>query len=303
MIDWYQWGWDKRFKSAWKPVILHKYHKLTTSLWNEHIKGFKLRFSSVRVPSPHTHSHIPVTLQMREFHWREAPASWSETPLKVHYELHPTHSHESSPFVVVVAVVSPSPFPFTFQNRQRDRQGDWPQCKEKKDKSKPKNNKSKALLVFLCLPETMFERHTRNQQQGFPPCLSVCSCASQKQYIPQRKTKPNKNIISGRKMLERRQIQEEQEHVCQTENVCKKKRNQKNHPEQEDICQKKECLQGEERQNQEEEDVCRKNVFSKKKDKKTNDKKQSISLQRVGTLQWCSTCTQQIQNWWRPVPW
>jgi hypothetical protein len=26
-------------------------------------------------------------------------------------------------------------------------------------------------------------------------------------------------------------------------------------------------------------------------------------LQRVGTLQWCSTCTQQIQNWWRPVPW
>jgi hypothetical protein len=26
-------------------------------------------------------------------------------------------------------------------------------------------------------------------------------------------------------------------------------------------------------------------------------------LQRVGTLQWCSTCTQQIQNWWRPIPW
>jgi hypothetical protein len=44
------------------------------------------------------------------------------------------------------------------------------------------------------------------------------------------------------------------------------------------------CLQEEERQNQEEEDVCRKNVFSKKKDKKTNDKKQSTSLQRVGTL-------------------
>jgi hypothetical protein len=38
--------------------------------------------------------------------------------------------------------------------------------------------------------------------------------------------------------------------------------------------------------------------FSKKKHKKTNDKKQSTSLQRVGTLQWwCSTCTQQIQNW------
>ncbi len=85
----------------------------------------------------------------------------------------------------------------------------------------------------------MFERHTKTQQQGFPVCLSVCLCASQKQYMPQRKTKPNKNIISGRKMLERRQNQEEQEHVCQTENVCKTEKNQKNHPEQEDICQKK----------------------------------------------------------------
>ncbi len=250
-------------------MIWHKYHRLTTSLWNEHIEGFKLWFSSVRVPSPHTHSHIPVTLQMRESHWREAPASWSETPLKVHYELHPTHCHESSPFVVVVAVavVSPSPFPFIFQNRQRDRQGDWPQCKEKKDKSKPKNNKNKALSVFLCLPETMFERHTKTQQQGFPVCLSVCLCASQKQYMPQRKTKPNKNIISGRKMLERRQNQEEQEHVCQTENVCKKKKNQKNHPEQEDICQKKKCLQEEKDKTKKKKTSAQKMFFARRKTK------------------------------------
>jgi hypothetical protein len=106
----------------------------------------------------------------------------------------------------------------------------------------------------------MFERHTKTQQQGFPVCLSVCLCASQKQYIPQRKTKPNKNIISGRKMLGRRQNQEEQEHVCQTENVCKKKKNQKNHPEQEDICQKK-------------------NVCKKKKNK--TKKKKKMSAQKV----------------------
>ncbi len=76
-------------------------------------------------------------------------------------------------------------------------------------------------------------------------------------------------------MLERRQNQDEQEHVCQIENVCKKK---KNHPEREGISPKKKCLQEEERQNQEEEEVFRKNVFCKKKDKKTNDKKQSTSL-------------------------
>ncbi len=188
------------------------------------------------------------------------------------------------------------------------------------------------LLLLLCLPRHFLlysktdretDRETdlsvkKKKTKANPRTIRTRLCLSLKQYIPQRKTKPNKNIISGRKMLERRQNQDEQEHVCQTENVCKKK---KNHPEREGICPKKQCLQEEERQNQQEEDVFRKmffvrrktkprrrrclpkNVFCKKKDKKTNDKKQSTSLQRVGTIQWSSTCTQQIQNWWRPIPW
>ncbi len=176
----------------------------------------------------------------------------------MHYESHPTHCHESSPFVVVVAVVSRSPFPFTFQNRQRDRQGDYLNVKKKRTKANLRTIRTRLCLSFCaCQKQCLKDTQKPNNKGSLSVCLFVCVPARNNTYPKERqnptsisflaekclkedKTKKNKNMSARQKMFARRKK------TTQNEKTSARKKN---------------CLQEEERQNQEEEDVCRKKCF------------------------------------------
>jgi hypothetical protein len=58
-------------------------------------------------------------------------------------------------------------------DRETDRETDDLSVKKKKTKANPRTIRTRLCLSF-CACQTMFERHTKTQQQGFPVCLSVC---------------------------------------------------------------------------------------------------------------------------------